>query len=148
MRRYIYILFFSYVQFCFSQTKDSLNFLAGKDWRTTRGWFYFDSVYMELNSMPDTANMPTEKKLEWLRENHYKEHFVFDKQGKLINYTNYMSCSVGETLYKVLKFNLVNGCIETEHEKKPWRSEKQTIKDVFKISLWTEKKIILYRSKT
>ena len=142
----IILVFLLINSICYSQKIDSLKILTENDWRTYN-WLNKDTVYLisikkiDTNFVGLTKNQIIRKKRKYI----YGERLSFDLNGE-IEYSNKMSCPVGEPLKKIHGIELKSNqlIIDFETKKWPWKenNSERVIRN-FSIIEWNSKKIIL-----
>ncbi|MFD2914824.1 hypothetical protein [Psychroserpens luteus] len=141
----VFIGFLMTISFGFSQTVDSLSLLHKTDWHTLQ-WIEKDTVVLMAKSKIDTIyeDLTTKQKFLKAKRNTYGERISFES-GK-VNYSNNMSCPVGESLKRINTFVFANNMVIIDYQTKkwPWKNNEWIYeKRTFKIIRWSNEAIVL-----
>lgn len=150
MKKIIFTIFLIPI-FCQAQTIDSLSILKQNDWRTLQ-WFDSDTVcmYSREKLKKSNTNLDTLKIIREKMKGFYGERISFNEKGRL-EYTNHMSCPVGELLKKVYSIDLIKNklIVDFESKKWPWETNEAIREKIaFEILKWDSQTIILKKQIT
>jgi len=144
MKKIIIVLFFIPL-FCQAQSTDSLNILKKNDWHTLQ-WFDKDTVFLlSRRKIGNYSDLDSLKAIRLRKFEYYGERISFNENGEL-EYSNRMSCPVGESYKKIYSIEFKNNklIVDYEYTKWPWgKNEAIRKKREFEIIKWNSERIIL-----
>jgi hypothetical protein len=124
-----------------AQQSYSVGRLTSKNWNTVKHWFGDETVVLVPIASLDTADLD-EVEVSLILAQDYGERIAFNPDGT-VNYSNRMSCEVGEVLKDLQVFKVDQGQVHVEYMRKPWNGS--WVKDTmtYDIIEWSATRIVL-----
>ena len=105
------------------------------------------SEFKNLNN--EFSELSNSERLHIFKLTNYKEQIYFSSTKK-IQHIKYITCTVGETMYTILDFSIINNTVEFNGEKYYWKNkkeEKENFSYVYTLGKWNNDEIVLFRKK-